>query len=238
MDSAPNLGPLISRWEINKFDNCWYKSVRILEALKLLFQQFLNLTSSLRDMNGPILGALSNNRWSWGSQEEKARRYLSTNVFSTVMKGKLYFLFHLFLVNKTIDQSKIATHKLYSNPLIVGKTCKRLKYWREKLSIIVVVHLDKPLSPVMEEVGKRFVSIGLESNLVVLSPDDHADKGHEDVQRSVELQQVPERRYASQNIDSRDEKHEKKSLSKCTSAQRLVRHLIKRRQLTSWDYNN
>ncbi len=22
LDSAPNLGPLISRWEINKFENC------------------------------------------------------------------------------------------------------------------------------------------------------------------------------------------------------------------------
>jgi hypothetical protein len=31
LDSAPNLGPLISRWEINKFENCWYKSFRILE---------------------------------------------------------------------------------------------------------------------------------------------------------------------------------------------------------------
>jgi hypothetical protein len=40
LDSVPNLGPLISRWEINKFDNCWYKSVRLLEVLKLLFQQF------------------------------------------------------------------------------------------------------------------------------------------------------------------------------------------------------
>jgi hypothetical protein len=39
LDSAPNLGPLISRWEINKFENCWYKIVRILEVLKLLFQQ-------------------------------------------------------------------------------------------------------------------------------------------------------------------------------------------------------
>jgi hypothetical protein len=37
LDSAPNLGPLISRWEINKFENCWYKSVRILVVLKLLF---------------------------------------------------------------------------------------------------------------------------------------------------------------------------------------------------------
>ncbi len=46
LDSAPNLGPLISCWEINKLENCWYKSVRILEVLKLLFQQFLNLSSS------------------------------------------------------------------------------------------------------------------------------------------------------------------------------------------------
>ncbi len=67
LDSAPNLGPLISRWEINKFENCWYISVRILEVLKIWFQQFLNLSSSQRDMSGPVLGALSNNRWSWGS---------------------------------------------------------------------------------------------------------------------------------------------------------------------------
>jgi hypothetical protein len=37
LDSAPNLGPLISRWEINKFENCLYKSVRILEVLKKAF---------------------------------------------------------------------------------------------------------------------------------------------------------------------------------------------------------
>jgi hypothetical protein len=64
LDSAPNLGPLISRWEINKFESCWCsKSVRILEVLKLFFQQFSNLSSFQQDMNGPILGALSNNRW-------------------------------------------------------------------------------------------------------------------------------------------------------------------------------
>jgi hypothetical protein len=66
LDSAPNLGPLISRWEINKFENCWYNSVRSLEVLKLLFQQFLNLVSSQWDISGPILGALSTNRWSRG----------------------------------------------------------------------------------------------------------------------------------------------------------------------------
>ncbi len=42
LDSALNLGPLISRWEINKFENCCYKSVRILDFLKLLLQQVLN----------------------------------------------------------------------------------------------------------------------------------------------------------------------------------------------------
>jgi hypothetical protein len=62
LDSAPNIGQLISRWEINKFENCWYKSVGILEVLKLLFHQFLNLSSSQRDMSGPILGDLFNNR--------------------------------------------------------------------------------------------------------------------------------------------------------------------------------
>jgi hypothetical protein len=62
LDSAPNLGPLISRWEINKFENCLYKSIRILEVLKLFFMQFLNLSSSQRDMSGPILGDLSKDR--------------------------------------------------------------------------------------------------------------------------------------------------------------------------------
>ncbi len=76
LDSAPNLGPFISRWEITKFESYWYKSVRILQVLKLLFQQFLNLSSSQRDMSGPILGALSNNRCSWGSF--KIRSYLQT----------------------------------------------------------------------------------------------------------------------------------------------------------------
>jgi hypothetical protein len=63
-DSALNHGPLISRWENNKFENCWYKTVRILEALRLLVQWFLNLSSSQRDLSGSLLGDLSNNRWS------------------------------------------------------------------------------------------------------------------------------------------------------------------------------
>ncbi len=63
LDSVPNLGPVTSRWEINKVENCWYKSGMILEVLKLLFQQSLNLSSFQRDMSSPILGTLSINRW-------------------------------------------------------------------------------------------------------------------------------------------------------------------------------
>jgi hypothetical protein len=55
LESAPNLGPLIPCWEINKFENCWYNNVRIL---------------GVWDMSGPILGDLSNNRWSWSDTRE------------------------------------------------------------------------------------------------------------------------------------------------------------------------
>ncbi len=43
---------------------------KTLEPLKswLLYQQFSNLLISQHDMSGPRLGALSNNRWSWGSE--------------------------------------------------------------------------------------------------------------------------------------------------------------------------
>jgi hypothetical protein len=67
LDSAPNIGPLISRWELDKFKNCLNKSFRTSKVLTLLYQQFLNLLISQRDMSGPRLGALSKNRWSGGS---------------------------------------------------------------------------------------------------------------------------------------------------------------------------
>ncbi len=59
LDSVPNIGPLISRWELNKFKNCWNKSFRTSKILTLLYQQFSNLLISQRDMSGPRLGA----RW-------------------------------------------------------------------------------------------------------------------------------------------------------------------------------
>ncbi len=68
LDSDPNLGPLISSWElIGKFKNCWNKSFWKSKILTVLYQQFSNLLISQRDMSGPRLGALSNNRWSVGS---------------------------------------------------------------------------------------------------------------------------------------------------------------------------
>jgi hypothetical protein len=66
LDSAPNIGPLISRWELEKFKNCWNKSFETSKILTLLYQQISNLLISQRDMSGPTLGALSNKRWSGG----------------------------------------------------------------------------------------------------------------------------------------------------------------------------
>jgi hypothetical protein len=66
LDSVPNIGPFISRWEPDKFKNCWNKSFRTSKILTLLYQQFLNSLISQRDMSGTRLGALSNNRWSGG----------------------------------------------------------------------------------------------------------------------------------------------------------------------------
>jgi hypothetical protein len=62
MDRSPNIGPLISRWEFNEFKNCWNKSFRTSKILRLLYQQFSNLLISQREMSGPRLGALANNR--------------------------------------------------------------------------------------------------------------------------------------------------------------------------------
>jgi hypothetical protein len=33
LDRSPNIGPLISRWELGKFKNCWNKSVRTSKIL-------------------------------------------------------------------------------------------------------------------------------------------------------------------------------------------------------------
>jgi hypothetical protein len=41
-DRSPNIGPLKSLWELDKFKNCWNKSFRTSKILTLLNQQFSN----------------------------------------------------------------------------------------------------------------------------------------------------------------------------------------------------
>jgi hypothetical protein len=67
LDSVPNIGPLISRWELGNLKNSWNKSFRTSKILTLLYQHFSKLLVSQRDMSGPRLGALSNNRRSSGT---------------------------------------------------------------------------------------------------------------------------------------------------------------------------
>jgi hypothetical protein len=74
LDSAPYIGPLISRWELDKFKNCWNKNFRTSKILTLLYEQFSNLLISQRDMSGPRLWALSNNRWSGGNHFRRWRK--------------------------------------------------------------------------------------------------------------------------------------------------------------------
>ncbi len=66
LERSPNIGPLISRC-IDKYKNCWNKSFRTSKILTLLYQQFSDSLISQRDMSGPRLGALSNNRWLGGT---------------------------------------------------------------------------------------------------------------------------------------------------------------------------
>ncbi len=63
LDSVPNLGPLISRWKINKLiQKC--QDVKVSKAFVSAIFEFAKFQ---RDMSGPILGYLSNNRWLRGT---------------------------------------------------------------------------------------------------------------------------------------------------------------------------
>jgi hypothetical protein len=58
LDRCPNIGPLISRWERDKFKNCWNKSFTTSKILTLLYQQFSNLLISHRDEWSKISGTV------------------------------------------------------------------------------------------------------------------------------------------------------------------------------------
>jgi hypothetical protein len=95
LDRSPYIGPLISRWELDKFKNCWSKSIRTFEILKHLYQQFSNLLISQRDMSGPRLEALSNNRWS-GSTWKTWLYDLEYQVYITSVIFQVHLVFFFF----------------------------------------------------------------------------------------------------------------------------------------------
>ncbi len=88
LDRSPNIEPLISRWELDKFKNCWNTSFRTSKIQTLLYQEFLNLLISQRDMSGPRLGALSNNRWSGSSTLPKTL----SNIFRWAKGSWIYYI--------------------------------------------------------------------------------------------------------------------------------------------------
>ncbi len=137
-DSVPNFGPLVSRWEINRFENCWYESVRILEVLKPLFRQFLNWFSSQRDMSGPILGDLSNNRWSGGTSMSPLLLAAAVDNYRFVLKEKFSTLsqiqdmvisLHQFFLSNQIEKSyqNVFEMFIYLFKWIIKRKPKRVK---------------------------------------------------------------------------------------------------------------
>ncbi len=63
LDSFPNLGPLVSRWEINKFKKLPIQKCHDFRRSKAFVPAIFNLSCSQGDVSGPILGDLSSNRW-------------------------------------------------------------------------------------------------------------------------------------------------------------------------------
>jgi hypothetical protein len=104
LDSAPSIGPLIFRWELDKFKSCWNKCSRTSRILTLLYQQFSNLLISQRDMSGPRLGALSTNRW----LEAILLSYsLICQLSLFVSRCQILFLVHLILSVWWVDLIKL-----------------------------------------------------------------------------------------------------------------------------------
>jgi hypothetical protein len=89
LDSAPNIGPLMSRCELDKFKNCWNKNFRTSKILTLLYQQFSNSLISQRDMSGPRLGTLSNNRLSGVANDEYS--LIQSNIRSQAIRLKVQY---------------------------------------------------------------------------------------------------------------------------------------------------
>jgi hypothetical protein len=127
LDSFPNIGPLISRWELDKFINSWNKRFRTSKILTLLYQQFSDLLISQRDMSGPRLEALSNNRWSRGNCQTPLT--LISNANHEVLYFVIYALYrdaswiHLFTVCAVIYLYILLYRDNYHHNLVYHTVC-------------------------------------------------------------------------------------------------------------------
>jgi hypothetical protein len=65
LDSALNLGPLISCWEINKLKKLLIQKCQDFRGSKAFVSAIFEFVK-FQDMSGPILGNLCNNRRSGG----------------------------------------------------------------------------------------------------------------------------------------------------------------------------
>ncbi len=110
LDRSPNIGPLISRWELDKFKNYWNKSFRTSKILTLLYEQFSNLLISQRDMSGPRLGALSNNRWSGGTSYDHVTTYWTLTPDESIVRWQA--MIKCFFVQFDLSQNQKKKHAI------------------------------------------------------------------------------------------------------------------------------
>ncbi len=111
LDRSPNIGSLISRWELDKFKNCWNKSFRTSKILTPLDHQYSNLLIFQRDMSGPRLGALSKNMWSGVSPTKLPLNFQDFRPMTIMM----FFIAQCFFTQKNQD-SKVQEITLEMQP--------------------------------------------------------------------------------------------------------------------------
>ncbi len=105
-DRSPNIGPLISCWELDKFKNCWNKSFRTSRIPTLLFQQFSNLLIFQRDMSGPRLGL---------SPTIGDRRYITTPFF------RLFF--HACVISYNTCKATVQPRDRFEHTSRINRVC-------------------------------------------------------------------------------------------------------------------
>ncbi len=156
LDRTPNIGPLISCWELDKFRKCWNKSFRTYIILTLLYHQFPNLLVSQQDMSGPRLGAVSNNRWSGGIYWHKARLltrqifFFHLRIYSLSIEPMILF-FPLFweITQKTVSAWRIHYCAVWASDVrnVIYSSIKTLKLILSKLRLYDASHFVGTIAP-------------------------------------------------------------------------------------------